>query len=110
MGDIEVNLDPVVAPLLTGGGGLTMYMVLKFMDFIRRGRVESIDSLITRLYEENERAKNQAREAEQEAELRTSERDTARKSYHLEQEYAAMLLAQLRERKIEPVKRPATGR
>lgn len=105
-----MNLDPVVAPLLTGGGGLAMYMVLKFMDFIRRGRVESIDSLITRLYEENKRAKEEAREAEQEAELRTQERDTARKLYYQEQEYVAMLLAQIRGCGHEPAGRPSTRR
>lgn len=105
-----MNLDPVVAPLLTGGGGLAMYMVLKFMDFIRRGRVESIDSLITRLYEENKRAKEEADKADEEADLRTQERDTARSLLYQEREYVAMLVTQIRESKQEPVPRPPTRR
>jgi hypothetical protein len=63
-----VNLELILGVVFGGGTATLIATVYKVVDGRRRGRIESEDSIITRLENENRKARARADEAEEDAE------------------------------------------
>jgi hypothetical protein len=105
---VSLNLDPLVTGVI-GGSGLTgTYLAFRFLDWLRRGKIEDADSTIKRLIEAVDREKARADDAEAAEDRRRVERDLARELYQHERDYVSVLRSQLFDARITPVARPGT--
>jgi hypothetical protein len=77
-----VNLELVLGAVFGGGLATLIATMARVIDGRRRGRLESEDSVITRLESENRKARERADEAEMETE------DYRKRMHHAEDEAA----------------------
>lgn len=62
-----MNLDVIVGAIFGGGAATIIATIARIFDSRRKGRIESEDSVITRLEAENRKARSRADEAEMES-------------------------------------------
>jgi len=77
-----MNLELILGAVFGGGFATLLATVARVIDGRRRGKIESEDSVITRLEAENRKARERADEAEMETE------DYRRRMHHVEDEAA----------------------
>jgi regulatory protein YycI of two-component signal transduction system YycFG len=95
-------LEPLYAALLPAGGGTTLFLAFRFLQWIRNNRVEDAKTVSERLEAENIRLSAKVDAAEAEAEGWKTTQETTRTHLHYEQDYSSMLRQQLLEANIVP--------
>lgn len=98
-------LEPLYAALLPAGGGGTLFLAFKFLQWIRTNRVEDSKTATGRLEAENIRLLSKVDAAEAEAEGWKKREESTRQHLHYEQDYSSMLRRQLLENNIVPLTR-----
>lgn len=102
MGNLDAGVLSVLFTglALIGGGGF------KLLDWVRKGRTETVETTIDRLTQAVERETRRADDAEAAEDARRRERDEARTLLHDERDYTSSLRVQLFDARITPVARP----
>jgi hypothetical protein len=98
-------LEPLYAALLPAGGGGTLYLAFKFLQWIRTNKVEDGKTVLERLEAENKRLGDSIRAAEVEAEGWKKREESTRQHLHYEQDYSSMLRRQLLDNNVVPLTR-----
>lgn len=96
-------LEPVFTTVIAVVGGGFGVTVLRYFGFFRKNKVEDRATETERLEAENLRVNKRSDELELDL-------DSTRAKLHREQDYVAMLRAQLFEARINPLERPKNGR
>lgn len=104
-----MNLQLVLGVIFGGGFATLIATIARIFDSRRKGRIESEDSVITRLETENARAKLRADEAERKADSADADAERYRKKKMLAEDLAALYRRTLIQNNVRVPKLPPEG-
>lgn len=104
-----MNLQLIIGAIFGGGFATLLATVAMVLDRRRKGKIESEDSVITRLETENSRAKSRADEAEKRADNAEAETAHYRKLWMGSEDLSALYRRTLIQNGVKVPKLPPEG-
>lgn len=95
-------LEPLYTALLPLGGGGSLFLAFRFLQWIRTNKVEDAKTATERLDSENQRLEEKLLAAEAEAEGWKKRQESTRQILHAEQDYSSSLRRLLIANNITP--------